>query len=137
MRQGAAIANRKGAPDAFASAVSGILRKRNAGWPSGSTSRSAAACTELVEIAKVVDPDYDLSNIRSRVLNDDEMRELRGRLEAMVRNYEFAPDKRSAVPPCRARNAIGAIALPLDVVPHRRAADDRMAARGLRSRHLT
>lgn len=54
---------------------------------------------ELVEIAKVVDPDYDLSNIRSRVLNDDELRELRDRLEAMAREYEAAPDKRLAVRP--------------------------------------
>lgn len=51
---------------------------------------------ELVEIEKVVDPDYDLSNIRSRVLNDDELRELRDRFEAMARDYEAAPDKRSA-----------------------------------------
>jgi len=29
---------------------------------------------ELFEIAKVVDPEYDLSNIRSRVLNGDEIR---------------------------------------------------------------
>jgi integrase len=54
---------------------------------------------ELVEIAKIVDPEYDLSNIRSRVLNDDEVRELRDRFEAMVRDYEAAPDKRSAVRP--------------------------------------
>ncbi|MBN8509229.1 MAG: tyrosine-type recombinase/integrase [Burkholderiales bacterium] len=54
---------------------------------------------ELVEIAKIVDPDYDLSNIRSRVLNDDELRELRDRLEAMARDYEAAPDKRRALRP--------------------------------------
>ena len=54
---------------------------------------------ELIEIAKVVDPDYDLSNIRSHVLNDDEIRELRDRLEAMARDYEAADDKRRAVRP--------------------------------------
>jgi integrase len=54
---------------------------------------------ELVEIAKIVDPDYDLSNIRSRVLSDDELRELRDRLEARVRDYEASDDKRGAVRP--------------------------------------
>lgn len=54
---------------------------------------------ELVEIAKIVDPDYDLSNIRSRVLNDHELRELRDRLEQMARDYEAAPDKRRATRP--------------------------------------
>jgi integrase len=54
---------------------------------------------ELVEIAKVVDPDYDLSNIRSRVLKDDEVRELRDRLETMVRDYEASDNKRRAVRP--------------------------------------
>jgi integrase len=54
---------------------------------------------ELVEIAKVVDPDYDLSNIRSRVLNDDELRELRDRFDEMARNYDAAPDKRRAIRP--------------------------------------
>ena len=54
---------------------------------------------ELVEIAKVVDPDYDLSNIRSRVLSEDEIRELHDRLQAMVRDYEASDDKRSAVRP--------------------------------------
>jgi integrase len=54
---------------------------------------------ELVEIAKVVDPDYDLSNIRSRVLSDNEVRELRDRFEAMVRDYEVSNDKRRAVRP--------------------------------------
>jgi len=54
---------------------------------------------ELVEIAKVVDPAYDLSNIRSRVLSEDELRELRDRLEAMARDYDAAPDKRRATRP--------------------------------------
>lgn len=54
---------------------------------------------ELVEIAKIVDPDYDLSNIRSRVLNDEEIRELRDRFEQMERDYDAAPDKRRAVRP--------------------------------------
>jgi integrase len=54
---------------------------------------------DLVEISRVVDPDYDLSNIRSRVLNDDEIRELRDRFEEMAREYEAAPDRRRAVRP--------------------------------------
>ena len=54
---------------------------------------------ELVEIAKVVDSDYDLSNIRSRVLNDDEIRELRDLFAEMAREYEAAPDRRHAVRP--------------------------------------
>lgn len=54
---------------------------------------------ELVEIAKIVDADYDLSNIRSRVLNDDEIRELRDRFEQMARDYDAAPDKRRALRP--------------------------------------
>ena len=54
---------------------------------------------ELVEIAKIVDADYDLSNIRSRVLNEDEIRELRDRFEQMARDYDAAPDKRRAVRP--------------------------------------
>jgi integrase len=54
---------------------------------------------ELVEIAKIVDPDYDLSNIRSRVLTEDELRELRDRFEEMARDYEAAPDKRRAIRP--------------------------------------
>jgi integrase len=54
---------------------------------------------ELVEIAKIVDPDYDLSNIRSRVLRDDEIRELRDRFAEMARAYEAAPDKRRTVRP--------------------------------------
>jgi len=57
---------------------------------------------ELVEIAKVVDPDYDLSNIRSRVLSDNEVRELRDRFVEMARDYEAAPDKRCAVRPLEA-----------------------------------
>jgi hypothetical protein len=54
---------------------------------------------ELVEIAKIVDPDYDLSNIRSRVLSDDEIRELHDRLQAMVRDY--APVQQSIAAPTR------------------------------------
>jgi hypothetical protein len=55
--------------------------------------------TELVEIDKVVHPEYDLSNIRSRVLNNHELRELRDRFEEMARDYEAAPDKRRAIRP--------------------------------------
>lgn len=52
---------------------------------------------ELVEIAKIVEADYDLSKIRSRVLNDDEVRELRDRFEQMAREYD-ARRPTSAVP---------------------------------------
>jgi integrase len=47
---------------------------------------------ELVEIARIVDADDDLSNIRSRVPNDDEIRELRDRFEQMAReNGKWTP----------------------------------------------
>lgn len=72
---------------------------------------------ELVEIAKVVDPNHDLSNIRSRVLNDSELRELRDRRKRwcmatklrptnVVQCAPSSPRPRprcgSACPPCRA-----------------------------------
>lgn len=54
---------------------------------------------ELVRIETIVDPDYDLSNVRSRVLNSDEIRELRDIFARMTQAYEQAHNRRSAVRP--------------------------------------
>lgn len=54
---------------------------------------------ELVRIETVVAQDYDLSNVRSRVLSADEVRELRDIFERMAIAYDRAPDKRTAVRP--------------------------------------
>ena len=56
---------------------------------------------ELVRIETVVAQDYDLSNIRSRVLCADEVRELRDIFERMAAAYDRAPDKRTAVRPLK------------------------------------
>jgi integrase len=54
---------------------------------------------ELVRIETVVAPTYDLSNIRSRTLSADEIRELRDIFVQMAVAYENAGDKRSAARP--------------------------------------
>lgn len=54
---------------------------------------------ELVEIEKLVGPDYDMSNERSRTLSPDEIRELRDILLAMRVEYDGAVDKRAAKRP--------------------------------------
>lgn len=54
---------------------------------------------DLVEIEKLVSPDYDMSEARDRVLGPDEIRELQGIFAAMDRDYESAHDKRRAVRP--------------------------------------
>jgi hypothetical protein len=77
---------------------------------------------------KVVDPDDDFSNIRSRVLSNDELHEWRDRFEAMARDYEASDDKRRAVHPVEPETQAGVVALPVHAMPHRRAADDRVAA---------
>jgi integrase len=53
----------------------------------------------LVRIETVVAPDYDLSNVRSRVLSADEIRELRDIFEGMEARYQDATDKRKAIRP--------------------------------------
>jgi integrase len=54
---------------------------------------------DLVEIEKVVSPDYDMSEERDRVLCPDQIRELRDIFAAMDRDYECAGNKRRAVRP--------------------------------------
>lgn len=54
---------------------------------------------QLVRIETIVSRDYDLSNIRSRVLTGNEIRELRDIFKRMRERYEAAADKRKAVRP--------------------------------------
>jgi integrase len=54
---------------------------------------------ELVRIETIVSPAYDLSNIRSRVLAANEIRELRDIFKRMQEQYQVAADKRKAVRP--------------------------------------
>ncbi|WP_226929479.1 tyrosine-type recombinase/integrase [Janthinobacterium aquaticum] len=57
---------------------------------------------ELIEIEKIVSPDYDLDNMRDRILSADEIRELNAIITAMHTEYEAAPDKRVARQPLEA-----------------------------------
>jgi integrase len=54
---------------------------------------------DLIEIRKIVSPDYDLKNHRDRILSADEIRELRDIFERMQAEYDAAPDKRSTAQP--------------------------------------
>jgi integrase len=54
---------------------------------------------ELVRIETIVTPDYDLSNVRSRVLSADEVRDLRDIFASMEADYRSAADRRSTVRP--------------------------------------
>lgn len=49
---------------------------------------------DLVEIEKIVSPNYDMNNARDRILSPDEIRELRDRFADMQRKYDSAPNKR-------------------------------------------
>jgi hypothetical protein len=51
---------------------------------------------ELLRIETIVDPQYDLSNERSRVLNAGEIAELRSIFSRMTLDYDHAADKRKA-----------------------------------------
>ncbi len=53
----------------------------------------------LVDVSAIVEPDYDMSNVRNRVLSDDELRELRDIFARMQSDYDNAPDRRKAVQP--------------------------------------
>jgi integrase len=54
---------------------------------------------DLLEIKKVVSDDYDLDNIRERVLTPDELRELRDRFALIAQQYADAPEgKKYSVP---------------------------------------
>lgn len=50
----------------------------------------------MIEIAKIVEADYDMSNMRTRVLSPLEIRELKAIFEQSQAAYNAAPDKRKA-----------------------------------------
>ncbi len=52
--------------------------------------------TDLIEIERIVAADYDLSNVRTRVLSPGEIRELKAIFERTQADYDAAPDKRKA-----------------------------------------
>lgn len=54
---------------------------------------------ELIEIEKIVAPEYDMGNYRDRVLTADEIAELRVLLDRMQTEYDAAPNKRLADQP--------------------------------------
>jgi integrase len=54
---------------------------------------------DLIEIEKIVAPDYDLNTERDRILRIDEIRELRDVFKRMHAEYDRAPNKRTAVQP--------------------------------------
>lgn len=54
---------------------------------------------DLIEIEKIVSPEYDLNNQRDRILSTEEIRELQAIFQRMHADYEAAPDKRVAVQP--------------------------------------
>lgn len=57
---------------------------------------------ELIEIEKIVSPDYDLDNMRDRILSADEIRELHATITSMHAEYDAAPNKRVARQPLEA-----------------------------------
>jgi integrase len=54
---------------------------------------------DLIEIDKIVPPGYDLSNQRERYLSEEELCELKSKLESMRADYENASDRRRARQP--------------------------------------
>lgn len=54
---------------------------------------------DLIEIVKIVSPDYDLHNQRDRILSAAEIYELRGVFERMQADYDAATNKRTAAQP--------------------------------------
>lgn len=54
---------------------------------------------ELIEIEKIVSPEYDMDTYRDRVLSPEEIRELRDLLARMREQYDTAPNKRVAAQP--------------------------------------
>jgi integrase len=61
---------------------------------------------ELVRIETIVPVDYDMSNVRERILNADEISELREIFDCMDTAYENATDKRCAVRPLQTESRI-------------------------------
>ena len=62
--------------------------------------------SNLIEIERIVPSDYDMSNVRVRVLSPDEIRELRSIFERTRDAYETAPDRRAATRPVQAETQI-------------------------------
>lgn len=54
---------------------------------------------DLIEIEKIVSPDYDLDNQRDRILSPAEIRELRDIFVRMRAEFDEAPDRRATVQP--------------------------------------
>lgn len=54
---------------------------------------------QLIDIEKIVSPDYDLNNERTRKLSADEIRELHQKFISMHAEYDDAPNRRSAARP--------------------------------------
>jgi integrase len=52
---------------------------------------------DLIEIKKIVSPDYDMDNERSRTLSANEIRELRDIFERSLSKYSAAPDRRKVL----------------------------------------
>jgi integrase len=61
---------------------------------------------ELVRIETIVPVDYDMSNVRERILNADEIRQLRDIFHLMDKAYEGAPDKRRAARPLQPQSQL-------------------------------
>ncbi|WP_051958904.1 tyrosine-type recombinase/integrase [Janthinobacterium sp. RA13] len=57
---------------------------------------------ELIEIEKIVSPDYDLDNMRDRILSVDEIQELHAIITRMHTDYDAAPNKRIVSQPLEA-----------------------------------
>jgi integrase len=70
--------------------------------------RLLAECNpvDLLEIEKIVSPEYDIRNERDRVLSDAEIRELLDRFAAMEADYEAATNKRSARRPLERKSQL-------------------------------
>lgn len=54
---------------------------------------------DLIEIEKIVSPDYDLDNQRDRILSPAEIRELRDIFARIRAEFDAAPDRRATVRP--------------------------------------
>lgn len=54
---------------------------------------------DLIEIEKIVSPDYDMNNERDRIISSDEIKELRDIFNRMQSEYDAAPNKRSFAQP--------------------------------------
>jgi integrase len=57
---------------------------------------------DLIEIEKIVSPDYDLDKQRDRILSPNEMRELARIFQRMQDDYDNSPDKRFGTQPIEA-----------------------------------